>query len=89
MGFPGSFSTGIGAHTLLQVVMRHHSPDGVHRVGCSERQVSSGDVVFTSLFVPFVKVDEATCDARCCPNGAAWMFTPGGVLICEACYPRF
>jgi hypothetical protein len=89
MGFPGSFSTGIGAHTLLQGVMHHHAPDGVHRVGCSERQVSSGDVTLASLFVPFVKVDGATCDACCRLHVAAWMFTPGSVLICEACYQRF
>jgi hypothetical protein len=65
------------------------SPDGVHCLGCCERHVPSGDVMLPSLFVPFVNADGTKCDAFCCLNVAAWMFTPGGVLICESCYQRF
>jgi hypothetical protein len=65
------------------------SPDGVHCVGCREHQVLSDDLALALLFVPFVNVDGVTCDAFCCLHVAAWMFTPGGVLICESCYQRF
>jgi hypothetical protein len=54
------------------------SPDGVHCVGCRERQAPSGDVALALLFVPLVNVDGAMCDAFCCLKVADWTFTPGG-----------
>ena len=53
------------------------SPDGVHCLACCEHHVPSGDVALALLFIPLVNVDGATCDAICCLNVAAWMFTPG------------
>jgi hypothetical protein len=65
------------------------SPDGVHCVGCYERR-ASGDraPAWSPWFVPFAGPGEVKCHAFCCPNMATWVFTPGGVLLCEACYRR-
>ena len=66
------------------------SPDGVHCVGCSERQASRDELepAWSSWFVSFPNPERMKCNGISCPNVAAWVFVPGPVLVCEACYGR-
>ena len=66
------------------------SPDGANGGGCSERRASGDErePAWSRWFVPFMNPDGVTCDAFGCPNVAAWVFVPGAVRVCEACYQR-